>query len=235
MCRYALYYTPAPDSMAHELLSALLGRDALRDTLMPQPTLPGITPELLKNLTAAPAHYGVHATLKAPFHLREDVTASLLLARVRECAAVQKPFYTPPLALTLVEQRFFALTCLRSCPSLCALERCLVTELDHLRAPLTQHDKTRRGPLPFRQQQNLSTWGYHKVLDDFVFHISLTGPVTDPQLALRLEPLLKDYLHPVLQTELYIHGLSVFRQRAAHEPFSLMEYVPFGNFCHPQL
>lgn len=229
MCRYALYYTPDPDSRPHAVLSSLLGRDALRDISVAQPALQGISAELLQKITAVPASYGVHATLKAPFHLLGDATESLLLARVRELAAVCNSFYTPPLVLSLLEQRFFALTCAHPCPALCALEMRFVMELDSLRAPLTPQDIARRGPLNLRQKQNLSIWGYHKVLADFVFHISLTAAITDRQLILQLEPVLREYLQPVLDTELHVHGMSVFKQNTAQGPFSLLEYAPFGD------
>lgn len=231
MCRYAIYYAPDSDSTLHTLLSSLLGRDALRNTPLQQAVLPGIAPELLQKLTATPAHYGVHATLKAPFYLLEGVTESLLLTRVRELAAACRPFDTPPITLNLLEQSFFALTCVRPCPSLCALEMRFVMALDNLRAPLTPQDIARRGPLSVRQHQNLITWGYHKVLADFVFHISLSTAITDEQLVVQLEPVLRDYLHAVLHTQLHIQGVSVFKQHTAQSPFSLLEYVPFGTSC----
>src|SRR3954465_4418494 len=64
--RLALYWAPEVDDPLHHLGSAWLGRDAEIGTPVPQPRLPGLD---LAALTADPRGYGLHATLKPPFHL----------------------------------------------------------------------------------------------------------------------------------------------------------------------
>src|SRR5690606_2102902 len=59
-----------------------------------------------------------------------------------------------------------------------------VTELDALRAPLTDAERARRSleQLSANQRAMLDRWGYPYVLDEFTFHITLTNALPDAQL-----------------------------------------------------
>ena len=52
-----------------------------------------------------------------------------------------------------------------------------VSEFDAFRAPLTAEDRARRNPsmLTPRQREYLDRWGYPYVMEDFRFHMTLTG------------------------------------------------------------
>ncbi len=54
-----------------------------------------------------------------------------------------------------------------------------VIDLDVYRAPLSREDLVRRQfhMLDQREQDLLMTWGYHLVMERFMFHMSLTGPI----------------------------------------------------------
>ena len=64
--RYAVYYAPSAGDALHQAVTPLLGRDALGGLNVPQATPPGVNPVFWKGITRVPAHYGLHATLKAP-------------------------------------------------------------------------------------------------------------------------------------------------------------------------
>jgi len=52
-----------------------------------------------------------------------------------------------------------------------------VSAFDCFRAPLTQEDRARRNPakLTPRQRDYLDRWGYPYVMEEFRFHMTLTG------------------------------------------------------------
>lgn len=82
--RYAVYYAPSAGDALHQAVTPLLGRDALGGLNVPQATPPGVDPVFWKAVTRVPAHYGLHATLKAPFELRHsEWTASCCAPRVK--------------------------------------------------------------------------------------------------------------------------------------------------------
>ena len=87
--RYALYYAPHKDEPLYRLMAPLFGRDCRDGSRLPGgPVAPaGVEHGLWTSLAKTPAHYGLHATLKAPFELRstsegmlEGGGASCLLA-----------------------------------------------------------------------------------------------------------------------------------------------------------
>jgi hypothetical protein len=65
-----------------------------------------------------------------------------------------------------------------------ALAGAVVTDLDHLRAPLdaVELGRRRKAGLSPAQEAHLTAWGYPHVLDQFRFHMTLTGKM--PKAAL---------------------------------------------------
>ncbi|MFQ8736890.1 MAG: hypothetical protein ACLSAH_13505 [Bilophila wadsworthia] len=90
--RYAVYYAPSAGDALHQAVTPLLGRDALGGLNVPQATPPGVDPVFWKAVTRVPAHYGLHATLKAPFELRHSGMDSQLLRSTGEVASRFLPF-----------------------------------------------------------------------------------------------------------------------------------------------
>ena len=66
-------------------------------------------------------------------------------------------------------------------------------DFDPFRAPLTPEDRERRNPskLTPRQREGLERWGYPYVMEDFRFHMTLTGRLPDG----RREPILAMLRH----------------------------------------
>ncbi|MBA4490291.1 DUF1045 domain-containing protein [Paracoccus sp. S1E-3] len=170
--RYALYYTPPPGEFA-DFGASWLGWDAVRGAPAPQPVLPGLD---IAVLTAEPRRYGFHATLKAPFRLAEGQRAGDLIEGVEALAAQLRPVTLDGLALTRIGP-FLALTPRGDEVPLNVLAAQVVERLDPLRAPLTEAERARRNPdrLTPRQRALLDAWGYPYVMDEFRFHMTLTG------------------------------------------------------------
>lgn len=174
--RYAVYYTPPQGEFA-DFGASWLGWDAGQGAAVPQPALAGLD---IAALTAEPRKYGFHATLKAPFRLAEGARASDLARAAQALAAQLGPVTLEGLVLTRIGP-FLALTAQGDDGPLNALAAQVVEGLDPFRAPLTEAELARRNPdrLTPRQRALLDRWGYPYVLDEFRFHMTLTGAL-DP-------------------------------------------------------
>ena len=214
--RYAVYYAPSAGDALHQAVTPLLGRDALGGLNVPQATPPGVDPVFWKAVTRVPAHYGLHATLKAPFELRHSGMESQLLRSTGEVASRFLPF-----AIALVPST--------KCSLLSFLERACVMDLDAFRAPLKTEDVARRGHLSLEERSNLYMWGYHRVLDSFQFHITLTDGIADAGLRALVGAGLRKALEGVLDAPLRIDALTLFKQENRNRPFSAVARLPFAN------
>ena len=186
MKRYALYFAPAARGL-HRAAASWLGWDAEAGCAVAQPEVEGIAAA-----TATPRKYGFHATLKAPFRLAEGARAEDLAAAVAALVAQLRPVPLDGLALTRIGP-FLALTPQGDDGPLNALAAQVVEGLDPFRAPLTEAEMARRNPdrLTPRQRALLDAWGYPYVLDEFRFHMTLTGaldPATLDAVTAQLAP-----------------------------------------------
>jgi len=179
--RYAIYFAPDREAEWVELATRWLGWDMQTGQKVKQPHLPDLGLPLT-DIIQAPRRYGLHATLKPPFRLASGFDQAALEATVANLCQTLFPVSHGPLRLTRLG-RFLAL-CPPSSAPLSEIATACVTELDNFRASPTQQEIKRRSnaSLTTRQQSNLLEWGYPYVLDDFRFHITLTGRLPKPGL-----------------------------------------------------
>ncbi len=172
--RYAIYYTPPPGAFA-AFGASWLGWDVEAGCRVVQPSLPGLT-RLLSEITATPRRYGFHATLKPPFRLAEGQDQAALDAAVVRLADTLAPVRMNGLKLADIG-RFLALMPDGDPTTLDALAARVVETLDGFRAPIGEAERARRATgLSPRQAALLERWGYPYVLEEFRFHMTLTGP-----------------------------------------------------------
>jgi putative phosphonate metabolism protein len=185
--RYAIYYAPEPASVLDRFGADLLGYDAAAGEDLPFPAdVIAAVPDW-RELTSDPRKYGFHATLKAPFSLAPDKTEADIFAA---CAA----FAATPRAIPVISpvvgaiSGFIAIIPAEPPADLIQLAADCVREFDVLRAPLTEADRARRNPsqLTAAQRDYLDRWGYPYVMEQFRFHMTLTGRLGSE----RREPLL---------------------------------------------
>lgn len=169
--RYAIFQTPT--GAFADWGAAWLGWDSAAGHAVAHPQVGTLD---IAKLTARPRKYGLHGTLKAPFHLAQDRSETEL------CAAVAEFSNTHPAALidamTLqYANGFVALRPAHDSASLRALAADVVTAFEPFRAPLSDADiaRRRKARLSQRQDAQLLRWGYPFVFDDFNFHITLSG------------------------------------------------------------
>ena len=216
--RYALYYAPRPGGFA-DAAAGWLGWDAARGRAVDQPDLP--VP--LRDWTAAPRRYGFHSTLKAPFRLRDGIGIGDLCAGVETLAgqlgAVEMP------RLELVRLGHFLALVPGDSPDLVALAARVVTGLDPFRAPLNADEIARRRPerLTDRQRALLDLYGYPFVMEEFRFHLTLSGPLDAADLQALL-PLAKAHFAPHLPRPFRVADLCLFGE--GDDGFHLLRRVP---------
>ncbi|MGB0498326.1 MAG: DUF1045 domain-containing protein [Rubricella sp.] len=172
--RYAVYFMPPAGSALQRFGAHWLGWDADRAAHEPHPDAPFD----VAALTRTPRKYGFHATLKPPFRLQPGASTGGIDRALRTIAARHAGFVLAPVQVAAIGP-FLALVPEDGDPALQALADDLVTALDTFRAPLTEAEIARRKPdtLSERQRANLAAWGYPFVLEEFRFHMTLTGPI----------------------------------------------------------
>jgi putative phosphonate metabolism protein len=224
--RYAIYVAPRPSSPLKRFADAWLGRDPDRDERVPQPVVDGITPERLHEITAAPRHYGFHATLKAPFAPAPWVEAAAMLGDVEAFAASRHRLHV---RLQVGElDGFLALVPAEPAPALDRLAADAVREFDRFRAPLTDEERRRRQAerLSEQERQHVERWGYPHVFELFRFHMTLTAQLDEPERG-RVKSILAAALAPLLAEPVLVDQLALFTQTHRVAPFRVVARFPF--------
>jgi putative phosphonate metabolism protein len=221
--RYAIYYAPAPGSDLDRFGAQVLGYDAYTGEDLPFPNdVAGMTPDW-HDLSKDPRKYGFHATLKAPMSLSPGKAETELLAACESFAGKPQPI----LVITPVVGSiggFIAVVPAAPSPELERLAADCTSEFDSFRAPLTPGDRARRNPsdLTPRQREYLYRWGYPYVMEEFRFHMTLTGRLA----AERREPvltMLRNSFSAVGLKTLAIDRIALFRQENADSRFRIVK------------
>ena len=225
--RYAIYFTPPEHDPLTRAAARWLGRGAFGGEPIAPRDAVGMSAAEIAYMTAAARRYGFHATLKAPFRLAEaESEAGLDAALARFCAGLS------PFEIRLVLDQidgFFALVPEHRDAALDALAREVVTSFERFRAPLSEAEIARRAPdaLSPAQLRNLHQWGYPYVLDQFRFHMTLTGRV-DVSEAARARRAIEAHFGPLLDEPVEVGGLALFVESESGAPFAVRSYHPFA-------
>ena len=225
--RDASYFAPNPTSSLWQRGSAWLGYGALTGAQLPQPTVPGISPQQMAQLTASARHYGFHATLRAPFEPADGVTPEALSAALARFARSHTAFDVPLVPATYGQ--FVALRPMGPCPALDALHAASLHAFEPLRAPISPADIARRRETRLAPPQDAAMlrWGYPFVLDHYRFHLTLTEPIKDP--ALRATMLAGARAHFAPEGALQrVDGVALFAQESREDRFRLLVWEPLG-------
>ncbi|WP_425406512.1 DUF1045 domain-containing protein [Hwanghaeella sp.] len=228
MERYAVYFAPRRDSALHGFGTSWLGWDSDIAQPVPQPVAADIDPAELRRFTQAPRRYGFHGTLKPPFRLREGTNFDDLQAAA---AALAKDLYPVEIGRLRLKRlsRFLALIPERHSTALQDLAGRCVMELDRFRAPAPpeETERRRKAGLSARQEDLLTQWGYPYVLDQFRFHLTLTGSLDEPDLA-RVEAYLSNVISPVLEEPVTLADLCIFGDPGEGESCRIVARIPVG-------
>ena len=162
--RYAIYYTPAPESALARFGESWFARK--------EPFLD------------AARRYGFHGTLKAPFRLAKGATEAGLLVAAERFAGERGALRGPPLRPAVLAG-FLALMPSEPFGELDRLAADCVAIFDRFRAPPGEAElaRRRRAGLSASQEALLRRWGYPYVMEAFRFHMTLTDRLDEAGLA----------------------------------------------------
>ncbi|MCF1708674.1 DUF1045 domain-containing protein [Tabrizicola sp. J26] len=208
--RYAIYWAPEPGPLA-DWAAGWLGWDPVGGTEPSHPDLPGL-PRPVTEITATPRKYGFHGTVKPPFRLADGLDAAELDQTARALCADLAPVALPGLALHRIGG-FVALTPEGDQTALAGLAARVVGALDRFRLPPDAAEIARRRPerLSERQREHLARWGYPYVMDEFRFHLTLSGDLPAAE-AEALVSALAPAVAPLLPRPFSVDSLCLFGQ-----------------------
>jgi putative phosphonate metabolism protein len=220
--RYAIYFAADADSALSRFGAELLGYDAHTGNEMPFPEEPLRTAPDWRDITADPRKYGFHATLKAPMALAPGKTEAELTAA---CATFAGQARTIPLIRPIVDSisGFIAVIPAGPVGDLQQLAADCVRDFDSFRAQLSVEDRARRKPdkLSERQRDYLDRWGYPYVMEEFRFHMTLTGRLDAERRGPIVEMLRGRFAGLGLDT-LTVDRIALFKQDDAKARFRII-------------
>jgi hypothetical protein len=209
--RFAIYFAPARDSALWQRAQAWLA----------QPELEG--------LTVSAKRYGFHATIKAPMLLAGEFDE--LDAALSEFVLDEAPVLLSGLAPRLIDG-FLALTTVPQPTALTDLATEVVQAFEPFRAPLSADERARRlkAPLTPRQVELVDTYGYPYVLEQFLFHMTLTDRLPSErrnEMVARAD----EWFAEVLAQPILLDRLVVFDEPEPGAPFRRLDpdYVLMGK------
>ncbi|MDA7948966.1 MAG: DUF1045 domain-containing protein [Hyphomicrobiaceae bacterium] len=214
--RYAIYFLPGEGSALARFGARWFGYDCLAGHACRRESF-GLG-DLATRAVEGPARYGFHATLVAPFHLRPPVTIDDVLERLH-AVAVSRRAPEPPLLSMHELGGFLALRPGDDLPLRRLAVACLFA-CNPLRAELSKAERDRRlrSPLTPYQRILMKAYGYPYVMDEYRFHITLTGKLEEMERKY-IESALAEVLSPILVQPVPIDAISLLEQTTPDAPF----------------
>lgn len=221
--RFAIYVLPDTGSLA-EFGAAWLGWDARTGRVTVPPELPAL-PMPLAEMTEQPRKYGFHGTIKPPFRLADGQSEDRLRATFGTFCEKMAPVSIDGLDLAELG-RFLALVPHGDTRALNGLAAATVREFDGFRATLTEAElaKRRHARLNPEQDRLLRMWGYPYVMEEFRFHLTLTGKLPKAK-ATALRTILEPILEPMMPTPFIVEALTLMGE-CEDGNFHRMETLP---------
>jgi hypothetical protein len=210
--RYAICFTPPPGDPLTLAASGWLGRNVYSGHAADHPGLKGLGVHEIAFHTALPRRFGFHATFKAPFRLNDGASEAMLLRELMHFAGSMEPVTLAGLSVGRIGE-VYGLILDRPCSAVDHLAASVVQAFDRLSAP---------------QFSNLSRWGHPYVMDEFRFHMTLTGPLLARDFP-RIEQALKAHFDPVLAEPMTISNLALFVEPEQGAPFQVHSLHPLGR------
>lgn len=125
---------------------------------------------------------------------------------------------------------FYSLAPSLPCEHVHYLASSVVQQFDRFRAPLSEADieRTDPGGLSAAQFTNLHRWGSPYVMDEFRFHMPLTGPVSHCDIP-RVEHALRNVFEPVLVDPVKVANVALMIEEGNGGPFRVHSLHPMGK------
>lgn len=225
--RYAIYYVPSPGSLVLGIAQRWLGRDVYSGCEISARDYLGLDPDDVLKLTESAAHYGFHATLKAPFELKRGCQEEEILAAAEALASELRPAF-PRLSVGALGE-FLALLPDDGQDDIWEIHHACLEHFEPFRARLSTADRARRmrAPLDKRQVKALTKYGYPYVLEDFRFHMTLTHRISNPIRLAHVRDALHEAFLCALNERQAIDAVCVLRQGDRQQRFVVLERFQF--------
>jgi len=223
--RYAIYFTLDATDPLYQLASIWLGYDTWSGKVIDQMTRSLVNEKLGKYeaYTTSPNRYGFHATLKAPFRLKQGKTIDELDEALKNFSQQIPAFNCEPLTIQSLDQ-FLALRPEKQCDNLNVFAEQCVKNFDEFRAPLNKAEIEKRNPqqLTHRQREYLEQWGYPFVRDEFQFHLTLSNKLDAVKLQ-QLSTFLGELFSLALANPLVVKQIALSYQADTDKRFKIIK------------
>ena len=217
--RYAIYYIP--DLPLFQIGSDWLGWNSQsgQETFLSADD---------RRITDRPRKYGFHATVKPPFLLASHSTQGELQDAFHAFCATSSPATCGTLKIARLG-RFLAMTQDVQSNEVTELAASTVSYFDKFRAPLSDKDieKRRQRRLTPQQDELLLRWGYPYVMQEFKFHMTLTGPLQNDEIV-SIEQLANTRFQEFIGQSLNIALLALLGEDRDSGRFHVIEKLSLG-------
>ncbi|MGE7367943.1 DUF1045 domain-containing protein [Neorhizobium sp. NPDC001467] len=227
--RYSINFTPP----AHDPLTLgaaqWLGRHVFSGAALDHPALRGLSIHDIAFNTALPRRAGFHGCLRPSFRLAPGTSEQELLRELMRFAGRHQPFTLPQLEVVRIASQF-ALAPVIPSQAMHLLAGAVVTEFERFRLPMPDDEIERADPgnLSAGQFANMLRWGDPYVMDEFRFHMMLTGPLAPADLG-RFETALRSYFSPLLCDPVEVTNLALFVETEQGAPLTVHSLHPLGR------
>lgn len=222
--RVALFFAPESKSALAEFGANWLGWDVEAGQAAAHPLIEGL-PADISQITQTPRKYGFHGTLKAPFRLAEGKSLADLKHAVGDFCTRRKAF---SIGIMKVSQLgpFVAIIPASDAIDLGQFATDVVRKFDDFRAPLNEAEiaKRRQSNLSDYQDQLMLQWGYPYIFDQFRFHLTLSGKLSEADAA-TVQHVLDAHLTNILSDPVPVVDLCLFGERE-DGMFEIIERFP---------
>lgn len=228
--RYALYFAPEFASALWRFGSRTIGYDATSGAESAPLAPSGCEGMDWVAATDDPRRYGFHATLKAPFSLREKTTAAELIDALADFS--RRTAGLPEFRLVAAALgSFVALVPEAPNPALQALAFRIVEAFEPFRAPLGAADRARRlkSPLAPREIALLDRYGYPYVDEAFRFHMTLTGKLAPDRVTQVRNSLAAAFAKAVPEQNTVLDSLALYHQADRDSRFRIIARFPLAG------
>lgn len=227
--RYAICFTPPMGDPLSAAAASWLGRSVYSGEPVEPPSIAGLSLSEIAFHTAAPRRFGFHAMIMAPFRLAPGTDESQLLKALMHFTSAETPFGIERIEVTRLSH-CWALAPQVPSQAMHLLAGRVVQAFDRFRASLSEEEIERSDPdrLTAPQFTNLHRWGDPFVMDQFRFHLKLTGALNAAAERL-LEAPLRELFEPHLKEPLVIDSLALFIEEDAGAPMRVHSQHPLGK------
>lgn len=167
--------------------------------------------------------------MKPPFALADGRSVDELLSAAAAFGRARARFVIERLELRVIDG-FIALVPHARSAALDALAADCVRDFDRFRAPADGAELARRraARLTARQDELLARWGYPYVMEEFRFHLTLTGRLAEPARGAVLRAL-APLTAPLCAAPVAVRDIVIFRQPDRAAPFDVLARCPLAG------